>query len=95
MDEPLAWPALTNARDLGGRAAAGGQTRPRAVVRADNLTRLTAQGRANLVAYGVRLVLDLRDPRELRNSPIGSHLTLSPASPSAASPSSARRTGKR
>jgi protein tyrosine/serine phosphatase len=38
-------------------------------VRADNLNRLTEGGRASLVAYGVRTVIDLRDPRELERFP--------------------------
>jgi protein-tyrosine phosphatase len=38
-------------------------------VRADNLNKLAAAGVAALVAYGIRTVIDLRDPRELERFP--------------------------
>ncbi len=41
----------------------------RRVVRADNLNKLAPVGVAAMVAYGVRTVIDLRDPRELEKFP--------------------------
>lgn len=61
----LYWDACLNVRDLGGFPTRDGHTtRSHAVVRADNLCRLTAQGRAALIRYGVRTAIDFRDPRE-------------------------------
>jgi protein tyrosine/serine phosphatase len=66
----LAWDACYNVRDLGGYPTGdGGRTRWRAVLRADNLCRLTPAGREALVAYGVRTIIDLRNPRELAIDP--------------------------
>ncbi|HEV8655758.1 MAG TPA: tyrosine-protein phosphatase [Candidatus Limnocylindria bacterium] len=70
MERHLVWPDLLNARDLGGLAtASGAQSAWRRVVRADNLNKLAPDGVAALVAYGVRMVIDLRDPRELEKFP--------------------------
>jgi len=70
MDRHLVWPDLLNARDLGGlRSASGGDTVRRHIVRSDNLNKLAPAGVAALVAYGVRTVIDLRDPRELAKFP--------------------------
>ncbi len=41
----------------------------RHIVRSDNLNKLAPVGVAALVAYGVRTVIDLRDPRELAKFP--------------------------
>jgi hypothetical protein len=58
----LDWPALRNARDLGGLPlVGGGHTADRVLVRSDTLVRLTPDGRARLLAYGVRSVVDLRE----------------------------------
>jgi len=65
----LEWAALVNARDLGGLPSAGGETRFRAVVRTDGHGRLTGAGRAALVAYGVRTIVDLRSATEVRDAP--------------------------
>lgn len=65
----LGWRDLLNARDLGGLPAPGGVTRSGAVVRADSLSRLDESGLAELVAYGVRTIIDLRSPRELAMAP--------------------------
>jgi len=66
----LVWPNLLNARDLGGLGSASGQqTAWRQVVRADNLNKLAPAGVRALVAYGIRTVIDLRDPRELAKFP--------------------------
>jgi protein-tyrosine phosphatase len=65
MDRDLEWPALRNARDLGGLPAAGGRIRHGALVRADSLARLTGEGWAALGAHGVRTVIDLRNDDEV------------------------------
>ncbi len=66
----LAWEGCYNIRDLGGfPIEGGGETRWGAVVRADSLSRLTEAGRAALVDYGVRSIIDLRRPAELAEYP--------------------------
>ncbi|MDH6124542.1 tyrosine-protein phosphatase [Kitasatospora sp. GP82] len=63
----LTWDGCLNIRDLGGLPTAdGGRTRRGAVIRADNLDRLTAEGRAALADQGVRTVVDLRNEEEYR-----------------------------
>lgn len=62
----LRWDDCWNVRDLGGYPTrSGGRTRYGRIVRAGNLSRLTATGKASLLAYGVTTIVDLRDPREL------------------------------
>lgn len=64
-DRHLDWDGCCNVRDLGGlRTDDGRHTRWGAIVRADNLARLTAAGWAALWAYGIRTVIDLRDDEE-------------------------------
>ena len=66
----LDWDALLNVRDLGGLPAVGGrETRWGTVVRSDSLAGLTSAGRAAVIAYGVRTVVDLRLPFELKDEP--------------------------
>lgn len=66
----LVWDACYNAREVGGYPTAnGGKTRWRALVRADNLHRLTAQGQAALRDYGVCTIIDLRLAYELEGHP--------------------------
>ncbi|WP_426504044.1 tyrosine-protein phosphatase [Dactylosporangium sp. McL0621] len=66
----LHWPDCRNVRDLGGLPAAGGRTvRDRALVRADSLNRLTADGVAALHAHGVVRVVDLRGVDEAERWP--------------------------
>lgn len=65
----LDWEALLNARDLGGLPAAGFTTRFGAVVRSEGPKRLTGSGVAAVLAYGVRTIVDLRSPGELREAP--------------------------
>lgn len=61
----LHWDACLNVRDLGGFPTRDGRvTHRRAIVRADNLCRLTHHGRLALVRYGVRTAIDLRDLKE-------------------------------
>jgi protein-tyrosine phosphatase len=66
----LRWESCYNIRDLGGYPTRdGGQTRFGTLVRADVLSRLTPIGRAALLDYGVRTVIDLRSPEELALDP--------------------------
>jgi protein-tyrosine phosphatase len=70
MQRKLNFDACYNARDLGGFVTtAGTQTRWGAFVRADSLYRLTARGQANVLAHGVRTIIDLRLPQELTREP--------------------------
>lgn len=65
VERHLDWADCHNVRDLGGLPTRDGRTtRWRAVVRADNLDRLTPEGWAALEAYGVRTVVDLREDDE-------------------------------
>lgn len=66
----LNWQGCYNVRDLGGLPTVdGGQTRWREVIRADLLGRLTSNGRQQLLDYGVRMIIDLRSPREVLENP--------------------------
>ena len=56
----LVWDGSVNARDLGGL----GRLKPRAVVRMEQPTRLSAQGWEAAWAYGVRTFVDLRNVGE-------------------------------
>ena len=58
-----------NVRDLGGYAAANGETRWRRFLRADGLHRLDEAGMAALVGEGVTTVIDLRHADELAHQP--------------------------
>lgn len=65
MNRHLEWEGCFNTRDLGGLPAAGGRfTAPGAVVRTDAVERLTEKGWLQLWEYGVRTVVDLRNPDE-------------------------------
>ncbi|MBO1417058.1 tyrosine-protein phosphatase [Streptomyces sp. FH025] len=66
-DRTLAWDGCLNVRDLGGLPTDSGRPTARgAVVRADNLDRLTAEGWDTLLDHGVRTVVDLRDAEEYK-----------------------------
>ena len=68
--ERLVFPNLLNARDLGGHPTTdGGWTRWKAFLRSDDLVQLTAEGERELRRYGVRTVVDLRWPEEVRDRP--------------------------
>ncbi|QUQ66252.1 tyrosine-protein phosphatase [Kutzneria sp. CA-103260] len=56
----LSWDGCVNARDLGGM----GRLRPGAVVRMEAPTRLSEAGWSAVWDYGVRTVIDLRNPDE-------------------------------
>jgi protein-tyrosine phosphatase len=69
-DRSLEWDGCRNVRDLGGLAVADGRrTRRRSLIRADLLGRLTPRGRQQLLAYGVRTIVDLRFPGEIAADP--------------------------
>ena len=66
----LAWDGCFNVRDLGGlETASGGRTRRAAVVRADNVRRLTAAGWEAALGHGVRRLVDLRFENEEPGEP--------------------------
>jgi protein-tyrosine phosphatase len=66
----LSWEGCFNVRDLGGHPTRDGdETRYGAVVRSDSPRRLTEAGWAALSDYGVRTIVDLRDPVELQDDP--------------------------
>lgn len=61
VERSLAWDGCFNVRDLGGlETASGGRTRHGAIVRADNVRRLTEAGWQAALDHGIRRVIDLR-----------------------------------
>jgi protein tyrosine/serine phosphatase len=66
----LRWDGCANIRDLGGRPLEdGGMTAFGAVVRADSVRRLSAEGWRQLVDYGIERIVDLRFRDELKADP--------------------------
>ena len=66
----LDFPALLNARDLGGYPTLDGSTtRWRSLVRSDDLSQLTSAGLEALSSYGIETVIDLRWPDEVAEMP--------------------------
>ena len=66
----LDFPALLNARDLGGYPTRdGSQTRYRSLLRSDDLAQLTDAGLEAFSNYGIETVVDLRWPEEIAASP--------------------------
>ena len=66
----LLWDSCYNIRDMGGFATnLGGNTRFRAFIRADNLARLSEEGKDTLIAYGIATIIDLRSAYELKIDP--------------------------
>lgn len=66
----LHWDGCVNVRDLGGHPTEdGGETRFRAVVRADSVRGLSDEGWDALLSYGVRRIIDLRWHEELAEDP--------------------------
>jgi protein tyrosine/serine phosphatase len=65
MGRRLRWVGCLNARDLGGYPTADGRrTCWGAIVRSEQLSRLTETGRAAVIGYGIRTIVDLRRPGE-------------------------------
>lgn len=66
----LAWEGCLNVRDLGGLPTEDGRrTRSGAIVRADNIAKLTDAGWRSLAGHGVRRIVDLRWPEEVAGDP--------------------------
>jgi len=65
----LPWDHLLNARDLGGLPTPRRWTRFRALARSDGPRRLTSEGQAAVLTYGVTTIVDVRSPRELAATP--------------------------
>jgi protein-tyrosine phosphatase len=61
MERHLSWDGCSNVRDLGGL----GRIRYGALVRADALQNLSAEGWRALEDHGIRTVVDLRNPDEI------------------------------
>lgn len=68
-DRRLAWAACVNVRDLGGLRTHGSTLRRGVIVRASLLGSLSPDGLAAVRAHGVRTVIDLRWPDEVRRQP--------------------------
>lgn len=65
----LAWDGCYNVRELGGLPVSGGTTTAeKAFVRSDDVSKLSPLGWQSLVAHGIRTIIDLRHPSELRES---------------------------
>jgi protein tyrosine/serine phosphatase len=69
-NRPLPWDACQNARDVGGYPTEdGGVLKQGSLIRSDNLSHLTPVGRAALIDYGIRTIIDVRSPEELNIDP--------------------------
>ena len=70
LERSLAWDGCFNVRDLGGLATATGKrTRRGAIVRADNVRRLSEVGWQAAIDHGIRRVVDLRFDNERQDEP--------------------------
>ena len=70
MTRALAWEGCLNVRDLGGvPLAGGGMTRFGALLRADNVGRLTPAGWRSLSGHGIARIVDLRWQEERADDP--------------------------
>lgn len=70
QDRRIEWPAMRNARDLGGLPLiGGGQSRTGAVIRSDTPARLTSSGLERVLGHPVRTVIDLREASLARAEP--------------------------
>ena len=78
MTRALEWDGCLNVRDLGGVPLEdGGRTRYGALVRADNIRKLSDAGWRALAAYGVVRTVDLRWSEELdEDPPHGAHIDV-------------------
>jgi protein-tyrosine phosphatase len=66
----LDFPALLNARDLGGYPTTdSARTRWRSLLRSDDLAQLTPEGVQAMARYGIETVVDLRWPEEVEIDP--------------------------
>jgi protein-tyrosine phosphatase len=65
-------PNMLNLRELGGLPLQSGDTtRMRSLLRADTLDRLSEEGMLSLADYGLRTIIDLRWPEEVRTGEYG------------------------
>lgn len=70
MSRTLNWPDCQNVRDLGGLAAGHGTTvRPGALIRSDNLDRLTPEGIEAVRQAGISRIIDVRSKWECQHFP--------------------------
>lgn len=70
MDRHLAWDGCWNARDLGGLRTGGGLvTRLGSVVRSESLHLVSPAGWKAIEAYGVRTLVDFRNPDQCDREP--------------------------
>ncbi len=68
--KPLPLTGTLNTRDLGGYLAADGKiTQTHRCLRSDGLSKITAEDKQYLLAYGVRCVIDLRSSLECEMNP--------------------------
>ncbi len=65
----LDWPGTWNARDLGSVRTAHGLTLSGRLVRSESLHLVDDVGWDQIVAYGVRSLIDLRDPAQIEREP--------------------------
>lgn len=68
MTETLIFSPLANLRDFGGLPVARGRVRPRTLWRADDICVAPAAQLAELATAGLRAVIDLRSPGELKRT---------------------------
>jgi protein-tyrosine phosphatase len=70
VSRTLQWAGVVNVRDLGGvPLEGGGETAYGALVRADNIRRMSDEGWRSLADHGVTRIVDLRWPEELEADP--------------------------
>jgi hypothetical protein len=69
-DRSLNWDGLLNGRDLGGLRTAHGPILPKRLVRSASVHTLSAAGWQELIDYGIRTVVDLRDDQEISETGI-------------------------
>ena len=70
LSHRLVLPGIYNLRHVGGYATLDGRAiRPYALFRSDSLHRLSPEGQARLLGYGLRAVIDLRRKEEIIHEP--------------------------
>ena len=70
MTYPMTIDGTYNVRDLGGLPVeGGGVTRRRVLIRAGNLDKLPMASQEQLIGYGVKTIIDLRDEWEVKDYP--------------------------
>lgn len=70
IDRNLDWPSCLNIRDLGGLPTEDDRrTKTRSIVRSNLVNNLTPEGETALLDYGIRTMIDLRAPHEVKKKP--------------------------